>query len=219
MLRLDVLFPFLNHHVFAWRLRGIMTTATSGDLDAEELLHLSLKAMEEDRDEDAISLLKRGIGLEPQNGTLHYLLGAMYAQIGMIDRAIGEMTLATRFSPTIHMAHFQLGLLHFTSGHLDPAAAAWEPLLALGPEHPLVLFRAGLLHLARDEFDDCAATIRHGLELNSEHASLNDDMRMVAEKAEEAARAQRNGAEAERDAAADNVGQHVLLSGYRQLDK
>src|SRR5262249_40439467 len=191
-----------------------MTAPTSGDLDAEELLHLALKAMEDDRDEDAISCLKRAIGLEPKSGTLHYLLGAMYAQLAMIDRAIGEMTLATRFEPTLHMAHFQLGLLHFTSGHPEAAEAAWEPLLQLDQEHPLVLFRAGLLHLARDEFEECAATVRRGLEANTEHPSLNHDMRMVAEKAEEAARAQ-----VAASAAEPGADQHVLLSGYRQLDK
>jgi tetratricopeptide (TPR) repeat protein len=196
-----------------------MTNNTPGDLDAEELLHLALKAMEEDRDEDAISCLKRAIGLDPKSGTLHYLLGAMYAQLGMVDRAIGEMSLATRFAPALHMAHFQLGLLHFTSGEPDAAEAAWEPLLELDPNHPLVLFRAGLLHLARDEFAESAAAIRHGLEVNTEHPSLSHDMRMVAEKAEEAARAQQGGGQAEPTASPAASEQHVLLSGYRQMDK
>jgi tetratricopeptide (TPR) repeat protein len=192
-------------------------------LDAEELLHLALKAMEDDRDEEAISCLKRAIGLEPKNGTPHYLLGAMYAQIGMIDRAIGEMTLATRYAPKLDMAHFQLGLLHFTNGQIEAAAEAWEPLAALDPGSALALFRSGLVHLARDEFEECVADLRRGLEVNTDHPSLNHDMRMVAEKAEEAARAQRSGTlDVEPDPApvvAAGSDQHVLLSGYQRLSE
>jgi len=191
------------------------TPAASGELDAEELLFLALQAMQQDRDEEAISCLKRGLVLEPDNGILHHLLGAMYAQLGMIDRAVDEMTRAVTCAPELHMARFQLGLLYFTSANLDAADQAWEPLSALPADNPLFLFRAGLLHLARDEFAQCVATLRHGLEINTEYPSLNEDMRMLAEKAEEAMDAAHDAAPPERPAA--ETRSHVLLSGYRDL--
>src|SRR5690349_6651155 len=89
------------------------TNASAGQLDAEELLHLALQAMEQERYEDAMSRLKRGLVLEPRNGLMHHLLGAIYAQLGMIDRAVEEMTQAVTFAPEMHIARFQLGLLHF----------------------------------------------------------------------------------------------------------
>src|SRR5215813_8519573 len=127
----------------------------SGALDAEELLFLALQAMEQDRDEEAITCLKRGIALEPKSGLLHHLLGAMYAQLGMIDRAIEEMTQAITHAPGLQICRFQLGLLHFTSADLQSAERVWQPLSELPAEHPLYLFRSGLLHLARDEFAEC----------------------------------------------------------------
>src|SRR5438309_10016259 len=157
------------------------TGASSGALDAEELLYLALQAMEQERDEDAIACLKRGIALEPKSGLLHHLLGAMYAQLGMIDRAIDEMTQAITHAPGLHMARFQLGLLHFTSADLQSAEKVWQPLSELPAEHPLYLFRSGLLHLACDEFAQCVADLRRGVELNTEHPSLNHDMLMAAE--------------------------------------
>src|SRR5262245_5922550 len=185
-------------------------SSPSGQLDAEELLYLALQAMEQERDEDAISCLKRGLALEPRSGILHHLLGAMYAQLGMIDRAIDEMTQAVACAPELHMARFQLGLLHFTSANIEAADTVWQPLAELPADHPLHLFRSGLLHLARDEFAQCVADVRRGIERNEEHPSLNHDMRMLADMAEQAL-AERDASTpaAEADASA---GRHVLLS-------
>src|SRR4051812_20967906 len=116
------------------------TTASAGQLDAKELLYLALQAMEQDRDADAISCLKRGLALEPKSGVLHHLLGAMYAQLGMIDRAVDEMTQAITFAPDLHIARFQLGLLHFTSTDVAAADRVWQPLTELPPDHALNLF-------------------------------------------------------------------------------
>ena len=186
----------------------------SGQLDGEELMHLALKAMKEDRDEDAITCLKRALILEPESGVLHHLLGATYAQIGMIDRAIEEMTEAVQLAPELTMCRFQLGLLHFTSGSVPTAEEVWAPLAELPPEAPLALFRSGLLHLAVDEFAPCIADLRRGVELNTEHPSLNRDMGLVIDMA---AAALREGDAATTEPAPVDYGRHVLLSGYHEL--
>jgi Flp pilus assembly protein TadD len=188
----------------------------AGDLDAEELLHLALKAMEDERDAEAIGLLKRGLALDPEDGRLHYLLGALHAQIGMYERAIGELQRAVQLAPQIDMAHFQLGLLQLTSGDVDDARASWSALDPLDAEHPLSLFRAGMLALVEDDFDTCIDMLRRGIELNAEHDSLSRDMARVIETAE-AARAERAQAEAAAPASADTTdAQHILLAGYRR---
>ena len=188
----------------------------AGDLDAQELLHLALKAMEEDRDAEAIGFLKRGIALEPEDGRTHYLLGAMHAQLGMFERAVTELQHAVRLAPHIDMAHFQLGLLQLTSGDVDSARQAWAALSGLDAEHPLTLFSRGMLHLAADQYDDCIACLRRGIELNTEHDALNRDMVKVIEAAEKAhtEAAGRVGDAAPREVAG-SAAQHVLLAGYR----
>lgn len=163
-----------------------MNAMRQESLDAEELMHLALKAMRENRDSDAIGYLERGIALAPDDGTLHYLLGAMHAQAGLPKRAIDEMSQATRLAPHIEMAHFQLGLLHLTSGNVDAAVSAWGALDALDAEHPLALFKTGMLHLARDRFAECIDALRHGIARNERYPALNRDMQRVIGRAEEA---------------------------------
>ena len=191
-----------------------------GQLDAEELLHLALGAMEDDRDEDAMSCLKRALVLEPDNGLLHHLLGAVYAEVGMIDRAIREMTRAIECAPQLQIARFQLGMLHFTSGNLQQAESVWQPFADLPAENPLRAFRSGLLHLAQDEFAACVADLKRGLELNTEHPSLNHDMAMLIEMAEKAINEEAGTGSAPSAEPAPELpaAQHVLLSGY-QRDK
>jgi tetratricopeptide (TPR) repeat protein len=191
------------------------TAPGAGNLDAEELLHLALQAMEQDRDADAISYLKRGLALEPQSGVLHHLLGAMYAQLGMIDRAADEMTQAITLAPQMHMARFQLGLLYFSSANVDKADEIWDPLAELPADNALRLFRAGLLHLAQDEFAEAVQALQAGIERNADHPSLNHDMQMLAELAEEALKEGDKPPETEPAPTAE--GRHVLLSGYRDV--
>lgn len=192
-------------------------------LDAEELLHLSLKAMEQDRDEDAITLLKRALALEPGSGLLHHLLGAMYAELDMTDRAIAEMTKAIELAPELEMARFQLGLLHYTAAEIEMAAQVWEPLSQLPPDHHLALFRSGLLALVSDDYEKAAQDLIRGIELNTDHPSLNNDIRMLIELAEQAvdeAIAEMKEQEepaAEPEAPAADPARHVLLSGYQGL--
>lgn len=193
-------------------------TDSTAELDAEELLHLALQAMEEDRDAEAITFLKRGLALDPSDGRLHYLLGAMHAQLGMFERAIGELKIAVQLAPHIDMAHFQLGLLQITSGEVDEAKASWSALDELGAEHPLNLFRAGMLAMGEEDWDTCIDCMRRGIVANEEHESLNRDMERVIATAEEARSAQRAAATAPTVAPAQPEpvrSQHVLLAGYQ----
>ncbi len=217
------------------------TTPPSATLDAEELIFLALRAMEQDRDEYAIDCLKRALIVEPDSGIAHHLLGALYTQLGMIDRGLIEMTAAVKHAPALHIARFQLGLLYFTSGDIGAAQTVWEPLAELPDDHPLDLFRRGILHLARDEFEPCLALLARGLERNTDYPSLNNDMALLAGMTEQALAESGNpqagsamagetaapmagsGRPGEGDRPGDGGrsaegGRHVLLSGYQDSD-
>lgn len=207
--RLDILTGYANdtappHHL--GRLELNPPAATDARPEIPEFLSQALRAMNEGRDADAVALLKSGLEADPANGIVHFLLGSLHAQSGMIDRAIADMTRAVECAPQLEMARFQLGLLQFTSMNVPAAEAAWAPFAQLPENHPLALFRSGLLHLARDEFAACIDDLLRGISLNVDTPALNRNMEMVIEKAELALRSQN-------PAPADS-GHHVLLAGY-----
>jgi tetratricopeptide (TPR) repeat protein len=154
-------------------------TAGSTELDETELLHLALHAMDSDRHEESMRLLKRTLHAFPASARARYLLGAEHAQIGLYDRAVAEMTEAVRLDPGLTVAHFQLGLLHVTAGRVPEAQAAWLPLDRLAPDDPLRLFKSALLHLVRDEFAACIENLQAGIARNKLNKPLNDDMRRL----------------------------------------
>lgn len=180
-------------------------------LDADELMHLAIAASGRNDAEQAITLLKRAVELDPRHAKAHYLLGAEHAQIGLFERAAEEMRRAVEIDPQLHTARFQLGLLLLTSGQAHAAEEAWRGLDVLGAQHSLVLFRDGLLCLARDEFDECVRLLRAGMSANRDNAPLNVDMQRIADAVQARIAAAGGGLEADPDGADRG---HLLLNAY-----
>ncbi len=181
-------------------------------LDSEELLHLSLKAMESNNHDTAIIYLKRALELSPDNANVQYLLAAEYAEIGMYDRAKEGMAKTLEINPDMGTTRFQLGLLHITSGDVQLAEEVWEKLSELGKNHPLYLFKCGLLHLAKDEFNECHEFLTKGIVLNNINPALNNDMRRMLTNIADKVTQPEQTADEESDVKRDN---HILLSNYQ----
>jgi Flp pilus assembly protein TadD len=201
-------------------------STSESPLDAEELLHLALRAMEADRSEDAITFLKRALVLAPDDGRLHFLLGAVHADIGLDERAVDELARAAQLAPELHAAHFQLGTLLLKRGDLQRASDAWRPLELLDRDHPLRLYASALTRLAEGDYTRCIDDLRHGIAQGDEKAAYAAEMREVLARTEALMAAEAGSAPAEvaslaSPAAAaaapkrkDFDAQHVLLAGY-----
>lgn len=180
------------------------------NFDGDELRQLALNAMGRDRLQEALGLLKQASDKAPDDAEVHYLTGAVHAQIGLYQRAMADMERAIRLSPGLHPARFQLGLLHMTSADPAKASEVWTELDTLGKDHPFVLLKTGLEHLAKDEFDSAIDYLARGIEANADNPALNHDMEKVLAAARQALGAA--------PAPAAKPGSHVLLSSYRRDD-
>lgn len=188
----------------------------AGLIDAEELMHLAMGAIDDDDPERSMGYLKRVLDLEPSNGTALYLLGAVHAGLGMHERAIEEINRALELEPDNPLARFQLGMLYVMCDLLDEAVKAWRPLEDLGENEPLYLFKRGLESFMADDYPACVSDLTAGLERNLNNPSLNDDMEHMLSEA-------RKALEAEIDPAAEQapdqtdaaLGRNALLSAYR----
>ena len=183
-------------------------------LDPEELLHLAILASSNNEAEKSIVYLKQALDIEPNNAKVHYMLGAMHAEIGMYQRAIEDMQKATELDASLDTAHFQLGLLHITSGNVVAAEQAWEHLNKLGEQHPLFLFKRGILALASDQFQQCIDDLTQGIELNTENLPLNKDMQNLIMQARQAI-----GNDDNNDSGEKKTEEHVFLSAYSSDDE
>lgn len=161
--------------------------STHQNLDGAELLHLALEASGRNDHGTAITYLKQAIDL-PAGSTATsgdyakylYMLGAEYAQIGMMDRAAQHMEQAIEMDPDLHTARFQLGLLHITCNQPAQALSVLAPLEKLPESAAFHHFGVGLQHLLKDQLAACRQSLLRGIELNSASATpnlpLNADM-------------------------------------------
>ncbi|MDF0606937.1 hypothetical protein HZU77_014975 [Neisseriaceae bacterium TC5R-5] len=155
-------------------------------LDAEELFQLSLNAIERQDHAQAITLLKHGLSQTPEDGRLHYLLGAEYAQIGMSERAAQQLETALLYDASLLTARFQLGLLYLTAGQAGPAIEALTPLIEpLEDGAPLRLFAEGLLCLLDDQLEECKRKLAQGIAANQAVPVLNHDMQKIIDRINE----------------------------------
>lgn len=148
-------------------------------LDQAELLQLAANASAADDGASAIAYLKEAASRGDASGTTHHLLGAEYAQIGMYERATGELEAALAIDPTLSLVRLQLGLLWMTRADAAQSAIVLAPLEELAVDDPLFLFGRGLRQLARDELPEARRSLENGIARNSSNEALNADMRRI----------------------------------------
>jgi tetratricopeptide (TPR) repeat protein len=194
-------------------------------LDGAELLHLALEASGRDDHGTAITYLKQAIELSDGNASMSseyakylYMLGAEYAQIGMMERAQDHMGQAIDMDPELHTARFQLGLLQITQGNTQAAAEVLLPLEALPTTAALHHFGKGLLCLIREELTPCREALLHGIELNSASSTpnlaLNRDMQMLLQSLADLNQAASEDTAQNIDKDASNAEASFLMSAY-----
>lgn len=187
------------------------------ELNSEELFHLGLHALGEDDVEKSLVLFKRCVDKDASHVKATYMVGALYAQIQMMDRAVEWMQRAIELDSSEKTAVFQLGLVYLTSGEIEKARSIWVDLQELQSEHSFRLFSEGMLALVEDDFAQCVAKLELGIANNDFNAPLNNDMRRVIESAAAARESQELAVEGNLTVGSPSLsGTHIALSGYKK---
>ncbi len=152
-------------------------------LDANTLFDMALQASHANDTQKSIGFIKEALDQSPDDPRMWYMLGTLYTNIGIYDKALQNMEKALEVDPNYSIARFHLGLMQLISGNQQTAESTWASLDTLGASHYLCLFKAGLLKIAADEVEDGIALINRGIANNHLNEALNSDMEMVVENA------------------------------------
>lgn len=114
-----------------------------------ELAYLYLSA---DRDQDAIDLYDRILGLEPRNARALMRQCDAYRKTGEFQRALGLCQDAVDADPTLIAAQYRLGLLRYNRREFTAAQGAFSACLAGEPGNLECHYRLGLTYYY---LDDC----------------------------------------------------------------
>ncbi|UTY59316.1 MULTISPECIES: lipopolysaccharide assembly protein LapB [unclassified Massilia] len=186
-----------------------MNNGTLAMLDQAELFQLALNASANGDSASTIAYLKEAVARSDASAHAHYLLGAEYAQIKLYTRAIDEMEAALAIDPGLAAARLQLAMLWLGQNDGARAAVVLGPLQALGEDEALRHFGQGLELLIGGDNAGAIASLERGIALNVAIPPLNGDMQRIIAEVQALSQAPQEGA-----AAADEGGQHILLSAY-----
>lgn len=175
-------------------------------LDSDELLRLSLSAMNAANDAETIDLLKTLVDREPGHAYGHYLLAAQHAQLGLMDRAEAGFRTAMTLAPTdFPMPRFQLGQLLLLKGAVDEAQDTLAPLTQ--GSDALAAYASALRSLAIEDIPSAVQYLQQGLERPQVIPALEQDMaRLLNQLLEREKQAETT--------AAGTHGARFLLSNY-----
>ncbi len=190
-----------------------MSNSILAGLDQAELMQLALKAGAANEAGSAIAYLKEAVARPDATAQAHYLLGAEYAQLGMFDRAAGEMEAALALDQTLYTARLQLGLLWLGANQAPHAAEVLAPLQEAGVPAELQHFGRGLQELIADQLAAARTELAQGIVLNAANPPLNGDMQRIIDEID-ARLAAGDAVPAAGAAEPEGDGQHLLLSAY-----
>jgi tetratricopeptide (TPR) repeat protein len=130
--------------------------------DLEEYLHLALHASRNREPHACLGYLKEALRIAPANAQALYLLAIQHADLGLIDRAIAELTRVLALDPALEVARLQLGLLLLDRARTTEATEQFVALRA-SADQALCALAAALIASINGEPDAARAKLRAGL--------------------------------------------------------
>jgi len=151
--------------------------------DPDKLFDLALEASHAKDTQKSIGYIKSAIEQAPEDARMRYMLGSLYADIGIYNSAITNMEKALQLDKNYHIARFHLGLLYLMAGKQQDAEATWSALNTLDKNHYLNLFKEGLLKIVHDDVREGIKLIESGIANNQLNEALNHDMQAAIDNA------------------------------------
>jgi len=116
--------------------------------EAEELLHAGVRAYREGRYDEAVSVLRKGVEIDPLAYRLHMHLGLLYGRMGQVFEAISELERAVEINSRHFPAMKNLAVLYQKAGFRNKAAETWHKAARVAPdEETRATVKAQLMNL------------------------------------------------------------------------
>jgi len=108
----------------------------------------------EERPQEAIAVVRRGLAVDPEFGDLYNVLGVCYLGLGRYDEAIAAHRRYLQLAPAEPNAHDSLGMSFQQSGKYESAAAEYSAALSLDPEFEPAIIHLGDLNFQQGRYRD-----------------------------------------------------------------
>ncbi|MEY3153751.1 MAG: hypothetical protein RL109_169 [Pseudomonadota bacterium] len=161
---------FMRYQVFVLNLFGLTTPAVQRLTDMrllrpKDFFVLTTLAhfwgQERQTRPEAISLIRQAIEQQVDNPGLHFNLGFLLEQQGLLVEAEASFRRALHLDDKLDRAWYGLGLVLIQQGRSEEALAALKRNTELQPMSPFGWYQLARVHFDRQESEQTLAIIRH----------------------------------------------------------
>lgn len=151
-------------------------------LDSEEYLHLAINATESNDHHAALTYLHQALGITPENADALLLLGAVYAELGLMDRAIATLEECLSLNEEMEMAAIQLALLYIATGREDEARPNINRVLGKSSDAQLQALAEALEHMLNQNNPAAVESLDEALAIKSSNSPLRQTIKTIREQ-------------------------------------
>ena len=127
---------------YAAAIRTMQQIVDQFPLETEAYTRLARLLIGEERPQEAMAVVRRGIQVDPEFGDLYNVLGICYLGLGRYDEAIAAHQRYVQLAPSEPNAHDSLGMSLQHAGRYESAVAEYNGALLFDPE-----FEPAIIHL------------------------------------------------------------------------
>ncbi|HSK70720.1 MAG TPA: tetratricopeptide repeat protein, partial [Pyrinomonadaceae bacterium] len=115
-------------------------------LESEAYLRLGYLLRGEEKFDEAISVMRQGLTIDPESPALYNSLGLLYSLLGRHDEAIAAHLRYVALAPNEPNSHDSLGMSYQWAGRYEEAIAAYNRSLELNPNFDIAYVHLGVAH-------------------------------------------------------------------------
>jgi len=134
-------------------------------LETEAYTRLARLLHREERPQETIAVIQRGLTIDPEYGDFYNVLGICFLALGRYDEGVRAMQHYVELAPNEPNAHDSLGMALQQSGRFDSAFAEYNTALALDPEFEPAIIHLGDVYFQQGRYDDAVRQYRRYVEV------------------------------------------------------
>ncbi len=134
-------------------------------LETEAYLRLNQTLRAQERDEEALQVIRQGLVIDPEWTPLYNHLGSVLMRLGHNDEAMSAYQRGIQLTPKDPNAYDSLGLFHQWIGQFTEAETAYNSALALNPESSVAIIHLGNLRFQQGRYHAAVEQYRRYIQI------------------------------------------------------
>jgi|SRR5579871_1917224 len=156
---------------YAQAIRILQQIVDQFPLETEAYTRLARLLYSEERPEESIAAVRRGLAVDPDYGDLYNVLGVCFLGLGRYEEAIAAHQHYLQLAPNEPNAHDSLGMSFEQSGRYERASAEYNAALALDPEFEPAIIHLGDVYFQQGRYRDAVAQYKRYVQVTESNVA------------------------------------------------